>query len=66
MYTLAQIEAGEGFFTDRHTVIYQRGEEDCYDTAERESAPRPGWHVAGGGRLSLQDRRPLINWCDRR
>lgn len=51
MYTRAQVEAGQGRYTDRGTVIIQRGNHDVFDTHPQESGwainQKSEWHVAG-------------------
>lgn len=60
-YTRKQLESGEGRYTDRHTVIFQRGGEDAFVTGRPEDRPGPGYHVAGGCSPSGE-----IEWCDLR
>lgn len=62
--TAKQIEAGTGLFASGvQTVIVQRGSEDVFDTDEKDCAVRPGWHIAGGGRI-LASGKPKVEWCD--
>jgi hypothetical protein len=60
IYTRRQIEDGEGFYTDRWTVIFQRDSEDAFVTGTKDATPGPGYHVAGGGY------RGRFEWCDLR
>ena len=58
-YTRQQIESGVGFYTDRHTVVFQRGDENAFVTGTKGDRPGPGYHVAGGGRTARS-----FEWCD--
>ncbi len=62
--TRQEIESGKGILTNRRTLIWQRGDEDVFDTSDKDAAPRPGWHLAGGCEPSK--RKPTIQWCDLR
>jgi hypothetical protein len=57
--TKAEIENGDGRILGRHTIIYQFDFEDNFDTGDKGTIGRPGWHVAGyytpGGKLHWVD-----------
>lgn len=58
-YTRQNLEAGSGRYTDRWTVIFQRGNEDAFVTGTRHDKPGDGYHIAGGC-----SPRGEIKWCD--
>lgn len=63
MYTREQIETGQGRYNNRGTTILQKGDEDIFETAPRESGwiCGPGFHVAGYMKADGE-----VVWCDLR
>lgn len=61
MYTQAQIENREGCFRSEHTCIYQRGNDDAFQTGDAHTIPATGFHLAGGAAPGQH-----VQWCDLR